>query len=58
MMKKKQYLSPVTCSFAELETEFSILASSQIDMTIAVKPLEEFYYEGEDSDTSDYLIEL
>ena len=58
MMKKKQYLSPKTCSFTELETECSILTSSQIDLTMKVNPLEEHYYEGVGTEDSDYLIEF
>ncbi len=58
MMKKKQYLSPKTCSFAELETEYSILTSSDIDLTMRVNELEEHYYEADKPETADYLIEF
>ena len=56
-MKRKQYLTPKTCSIAELETESPILAGagSQIDLQVAVDPLEEYYYDGTE-ETSDYLI--
>ena len=55
-MKKEKYLSPSTRSFIELEVENSILQGSQIDARVIVNPLEEYYYEGEGTDTDDYLI--
>ena len=56
-MSKKRYQSPSVHVATELETECSILTSSNIDLTMRVKPLEEHYYEGEGTETSDYLIE-
>ena len=54
-MKQKRYLSPKACSFTELDAEYPILASSRINFTMTVDPLEESYYEGTE-ETSDHLI--
>jgi hypothetical protein len=55
--KKMRYLEPSVRFNIDFETEHSLLASSQIDFTVLVDPLEEHYYEGTDA-TSDYLIEF
>ena len=55
--KKMRYLEPSVRFNIDFETEHSLLASSKIDFTVEVDPLEEHYYEGTDA-TSDYLIEF
>lgn len=52
-----RYLEPSVRFNIDFETEHSLLASSKIDFTVEVDPLEEHYYEGTDA-TSDYLIEF
>ena len=52
-----RYLEPSVRFNIDFETEHSLLASSQIDFTVLVDPLDEHYYEGTDA-TSDYLIEF
>lgn len=54
-MKQKRYLSPTTCSYTELDAECHILASSDINFTVKVDPVEEHYWEGTE-ETSDHLI--
>ena len=55
--KKLRYPKPSVRFDIDFEMERSILASSKIDFTIKVDPLEEYYYEGTE-ETSDYLIEF
>ena len=57
-MSKKRYQSPSVLVATELETECSILVTSQIKFKVKVDPLEEYYFEGEGTETSDHLIEL
>ena len=56
-MRRNRYLAPSARLNAEIEIECVLLASSKIDFTVEVDPLEEHYYEGTDA-TSDYLIEF
>ena len=57
-MSKKRYQSPSFHVATELETECSILVTSQIKFKVKVDPLEDYYFEGEGTETSDYLIEF
>lgn len=56
--KRMRYLKPSVRFNVDFEMERSLLASSKIDFTLRVDPLEEHYYESTDAETSDYLIEF
>ena len=59
-MIKQRYISPATKIVQMWDLEHSVLGGSDFRVKLKVDPVQEKYYDwkGEQSDYSDYLIEL
>ena len=57
-MNKERYLTPSVQLVTEFETDCQILASSKVDATVIVDPVDEQYYGHEGDSNDDYLYEL
>ena len=58
-MEKKRYVAPFVREVTSLDMESQILGTSNDQKTlVTVDPVDEVYYGGETSGTSDYLIKF
>ena len=57
-MRKERYLTPSVQVVTEFETDCQILASSKVDATVIVDPVDEHYYGDGNPSDDDHLIEF
>ena len=57
-MKKNRYLSPSVRLITGLETECQILQTSNVRAKMTVRPLQESFWDGTETDEGNYLIEF
>jgi len=57
-MRKERYLTPSVQFVTEFETDCQILASSKVDATVIVDPVDEHYYGDGNPSDDDHLIEF